>query len=91
MNLTGAVTVFISRYTMPNTGHTVKEMPHVGKRIAARRERLKLTQTEAATKMGISLSCLANIEAARQLPGLKVYKNICKVLRVSPGKLLEGK
>jgi transcriptional regulator with XRE-family HTH domain len=74
---------------MPNNGHTVKELPNVGKRIADRREKLKLTQTEAAEKMGVSLGALANIEASRHLPGLAVYRKICKVLGVSPGKLLE--
>lgn len=74
---------------MPNSGHTVKEMPNVGKRIAERREKLKLTQTQAAKKMGVSLGALANIEASRHLPGLPVYRKICRVLGVSPGKLLE--
>jgi len=74
---------------MPNSGHTVKELPHVGKRIAQRREQLRMTKTEAAKAVGMSLGGYANIEAAKYLPGLPLYRNICRVLKVSPGKLLE--
>lgn len=76
---------------MPNSGHSVKELPHVGKRIAARRQKLGITQTEAAKAVGISLGAYANVESAKHLPGLVVYRNICRALKVSPGKLLEGK
>lgn len=74
---------------MPNSGHNVTELPHVGKRITKRREALKLTQTEAAKQAGISLGAFANIEGSKHLPGLFVYRRICRVLKVSPGKLLE--
>lgn len=74
---------------MPNTEHNVTQLPHVGKRIAARREKVGLTQTRAAKLMGISLGALANIESSRHLPGLFVYRNICRALRISSGKLLE--
>lgn len=79
-----------ARY-MPNSGHSVKELPNVGKRIATRREKLGLSLTEAAKEIGISLGALANIESSKHLPGLFVYRKICRVLKVSPGKLLEGK
>lgn len=67
----------------------VDDLPKFGKEVRKRRESLKLTATEVAHRIGVSLSTYCNIEEARSLCSLPVYRNLCRTLRISPGKLIE--
>lgn len=69
----------------------VKDLPKFGRALQKRRKELGLTLTEVAKEGKISLPTLANLEAGEYLASLPVYKTLCKVLKVSPGKLLLGK
>lgn len=68
---------------------SVEDLPKFARRLKSRREELKLTPTEVAKRCNMSLATLCNIEEARHLPSLPKYRVLCRVLRVSPGKLLE--
>jgi len=68
---------------------SVKDLPKFGKKLRQRREQLNLTPTEVAKRADINLATLLNIEEARYLPSLPVYRKLARVLRFSPGKLLD--
>lgn len=68
---------------------TVKDIPAFGRRVKARREKIKLTPTEVAERLGVALATYCNVEEGRHLPSLPVYRKLCRVLRVSPGELLK--
>lgn len=68
---------------------TVEDLPKFAPKLRARRERMGMTPTDVADKTGIALATYCNIEDARHLPSLPIYQRLCKVLQLSPGKLLE--
>ena len=68
---------------------SVEDMPKFGRTLRKRRELLKLTPTDVAKKCGMALATYCNVEDSRSLPSLPNYKKLCRVLRISPGKLLE--
>lgn len=72
-------------------GLNVTDIPKFGADLKKRREIVKLTATEAAKKSGMTLGNYLNIEAGRNLPSLVAYKQLCRVLRISPGMLLAEK
>lgn len=67
-------------------------MPLDPQKIRERRERLKLSQTEAATKAGLSQPHWAEIEAGkRQQVQLTTAEAIAGALRCSLIRLLQGR
>lgn len=55
------------------------------------RNDLGLTQSQLATKSGLSLSALKAYESGRNMPGARELRELCQALQVSPNKLLFGK
>lgn len=62
----------------------------MGKRIAARRQSLGLSQNVLAEKIDISTNHLSNIERGREKPSFDVLVGLCNTLRVTPDYLLMG-
>lgn len=59
----------------------------IGEKLREIRKKLKLTQEEAAKKIGVSLKTYKNWEAGA-LPSLQNFYDICKTLHVSADFLL---
>lgn len=57
--------------------------------IKARTE-LGLTQSQVATKSGLSASAIKAYETGRNLPGARELRELCQALEISPNKLLFG-
>jgi DNA-binding XRE family transcriptional regulator len=64
-------------------------LPKFGPALKKRREQLNLNPSTVAVRAEISLSTYCNFEEGRYLPSLPVYRILCKVLGISPGKLLD--
>lgn len=67
----------------------VKDLPKFGATVRRQRERLGMTATLVAQEAGMSLAFYSNLENGLHLPSLPNYKKLCRVLQVSPGKLLQ--
>lgn len=74
---------------MPNT---TKENYHVeiGKRIAARRKAMGITQYELAEKLEISNNHLSSVETGAAKPSLDLFIQICEALEITPNHLILG-
>lgn len=62
----------------------------MGKRIAARRKELRLTQETVAERMGLSLQSVSCFELGKKAIRPENLVNLCRVLEVSPNYLLTG-
>ena len=60
----------------------------IGKKIAARRKELGLTQEQLAEEVGISYSHIGNIERGKTKLSLQVFADISNVLKISSDYLL---
>ena len=60
-----------------------------GNNLRERRKELKLTQSELATKIGISTSFYANIERGNRFVSLEVLNRLANALNISIGRLFE--
>lgn len=62
----------------------------IGKRIAHRRKRLKLTQQKTAELANISDQYLSNIERAVSIPSTEVIMRLAAALETTPDEFLVG-
>ncbi len=63
---------------------------HVGRRIAALRTELGLTQQELAARVAISRVALSNLESGRSEPGERTVTLLAGIFGVEPHELVEG-
>lgn len=56
-------------------------------KVAEKRRQLNITQSELATRVGISRAHLANIEAGRKSSGLKTAQRLAKELNTTVEEL----
>lgn len=66
------------------------EYEEIGRRMAEKRKRLRLTQTEVEARIGVSRKYLSNIEHGRSIPSIDVLMQIADVLHMTPNELLLG-
>ncbi len=66
------------------------EYEEIGRRIAGKRKRLRMTQTEVEERAGLSRKYLSNIEHGRSVPSIDVLMQIADVLHMTPNELLLG-
>lgn len=62
----------------------------IGKRVASRRNQLKLTQAELAEKTGLTPKYISNIETSHSIPSIESVMNLCVALDIPPNYLLFG-
>lgn len=62
----------------------------IGRRVAARREQLKLTQAELAEKTELTSKYISNIETSHSIPSVQSVMQLCVALDVKPDYLLFG-
>lgn len=62
----------------------------IGKRIAERRKKLRMTQAEVEDKANLSRKYLSNIEHGRSVPSIDVLMQIADVLHSTPNEFLLG-
>jgi transcriptional regulator with XRE-family HTH domain len=74
--------------TIPN--HDDPPAHHVGRRIAAHRTQLGLTQQELASRVAISRVALANLESGRSDPGERTVTLLAGVFGMEPHELVQG-
>lgn len=63
---------------------------HVGRRIAALRTELGLTQQELAARVAISRVALSNLESGRSEPGERTVTLLAGIFGMEPYELVEG-
>ena len=61
----------------------------LGRRIHQKRRELRMTQTQLAAKVGLSVSFLGHIERGSRKASRESIVSICNALNVSPNYLLE--
>lgn len=61
----------------------------LGRRIHQKRRELRMTQTQLAAKVGLSVSFLGHIERGSRKASLESIVSLCNALNVSPNYLLE--
>lgn len=66
------------------------EYTEIGKRIAEKRKRLRMTQAEVEDKAKLSHKYLSNIEHGRSIPSIDVLMQIADVLHSTPNEFLLG-
>lgn len=59
-----------------------------GHRVKTRRRELHLTQSQLASKIGMSRSALANVETGKQRTSILHLAELVRALKTSPGDLL---
>lgn len=62
----------------------------IGRRIAEKRRRLRMTQTEVEDRAHLSRKYLSNIEHGRSIPSIDVLMQIADILQITPNELLLG-
>ena len=62
----------------------------IGERIKQARKNKKMTQDELSEKMGVSIAFLSRIERGTSQINLKRLSQICNILDVSEGEILNG-
>ena len=60
----------------------------IGSRIRKYREGRKITRTELAQALGVTLSCISNWELGQNDPAADHLGDLCRALQVSPSELL---
>lgn len=60
----------------------------IGSRIRKYREERKITRTELAQTLGVTLSCISNWELGQNDPAADHLGDLCQALQVSPSELL---
>lgn len=72
-------------------GNTVEpDYREIGRRIAKRRKKLKLTQTKVAEFCNISEQYVSNIERAVSIPSVEVIMLLALALETTPDEFLVG-
>ena len=62
----------------------------IGRRIATKRRKLRLTQNFVEEQAGLSSKYLSNIEHGRSIPSIDVLMHVADVLHMTPNELLLG-
>lgn len=62
----------------------------IGKRIAARRRQLKMTQADLAEKTELTSKYISNIETSHSIPSIQSIMQLCVALDINPDFLLFG-
>ncbi len=62
----------------------------IGQRLKKARKAKKMTQEELAEKLDVSIAFLSRIERGNSQVNLKRLVQICEILEVSPGEILNG-
>lgn len=62
----------------------------IGKRIAEKRKKLRMTQAEVEDRANLSHKYLSNIEHGRSIPSIDVLMQIADVLHSAPNEFLLG-
>ena len=62
----------------------------IGQRIQSARKSKKMTQQDLAEKMGVSIAFLSRIERGNSQVNLKRLGQICAILEITEGELLNG-
>lgn len=62
----------------------------IGKRLKEARKEKGLTQEQLVEKMGVSIAYLSKVETGRIHINLERLSQICEILNVSEGKILNG-
>lgn len=62
----------------------------LGRRIAARRLSLKMTQGHLASAIGLGRTSIVNIEAGRQQMLLGTFLAVCQSMNTTPQAMLKG-
>ena len=62
----------------------------IGKRIKEARKKKGLTQEQLVEKLGVSIAYLSKIETGKIHINLERLSQICQILEVSEGKILNG-
>ena len=60
----------------------------IGSRIRKYREERKISRTELAQTLGVTLSCISNWELGQNDPAADHLGDLCRALQVSPSDLL---
>ena len=63
-------------------------MKKIGKRIKIKREIKKINLTELSKKVGVTVSCLSQIEKGKAFPSIITLKNIANELDTTVGELI---
>lgn len=67
-----------------------KQYTEMGKRIAARRKSLGITQSKLAEILDISNNHLSSIENGKQSPSFDKFIKLCEALEITPNDLILG-
>ena len=62
----------------------------IGKFISSLRKKKKLTQSELAEKLGVSVKSVSNWENGRNMPDLSLFKPLCNELGITVNDLISG-
>lgn len=62
----------------------------IGQRLKKARKAKKMTQEELSEKLDVSIAFLSRIERGNSQVNLKRLVQICEILEVSPGEILNG-
>ncbi len=60
----------------------------VGAELAYQRRMHELTQTDVATRIGVSPSTISSVERGRMLPGIPMLCNICAAIGIDPAAVI---
>lgn len=73
----------------PDQQHSPENLAFAAELVKARGD-LGLTQSQLSADSGVSLSAIKGYETGRNMPGGRELRDLCRVLRVTPNKLLYG-
>lgn len=62
----------------------------IGKFIATCRKNKKITQSELASKLGVTDRAISNWETGKNMPDLALFKPLCEILEITINELLSG-
>lgn len=66
------------------------DQERIGKFIAENRKKVKLTQEELATRLGVTNKSVSNWENGRNMPDLSIMLELCEILEISVNELFIG-
>lgn len=70
--------------------HMQIDITFIGKRIAQKRNQMKLTQNELAEKTNLTTKFISSIENAHSAPSIESLMKLCEVLDTDPNYILFG-
>lgn len=75
---------------IPHPTPTMRVLAAIGRRVAARRDELKLSQMKLAERMDSSLLLVTHIETGQSNMRFSTFLKLADALGVSPAALLDG-